>query len=502
MKNILIVIMLLFSTYSFAQEFRVTGARWDSAGAGLYRLQTGAFRNTENAVRLFNSLRNSGLTPIYESRGGLRIVTLPGIDARHVSAALYLLRNAGVGEVFIRTEDASSRYRIQVGAFRDTANAERAFNTLRSAGLNPVFENFRDYRRVMLDDINVRFMPSLLNIIYNIGFYEVWVSAPVVSNLTITVIGNAAVSEIGQSFNPGPLAIVQTVPFFSPADAVLEYQANAPVVFFFNDNLYLGSLKGNIIVTADGRPVHGTVVINEAANGYAVLTFTPREQLPPGQQISVVMSRELQDGGGNRMQRDFHLSFVTTPGAQTAFTPDNFGFETGADTTGVVFNGDGAILRARGPLVPFEGYYLAAISTGSRLLSAGTAMGGTMSQIILGPIMEPFSSLAFHFNFISAEFNEFVGSEFDDTATITVSGPQGSRSEIITTVNTVGFNNTPFVGFPGMPDMGSSAGHTGWQVFRMDNLNVGTPAFITFTITDVADDIYSSILAVDAIVLE
>jgi hypothetical protein len=82
----------------------------------------------------------------------------------------------------------------------------------------------------------------------------------------------------------------------------------------------------------------------------------------------------------------------------------------------------------------------------------------------------------------------------------TIYGPKGTHSEIITSVNRVKYDNTRFENYPGMPDTGDDyAGHTGWQRYRIENVDVGSPAYIIFTVTDVGDDIFSSILAVDAL---
>ncbi|GHT90366.1 hypothetical protein FACS1894137_19730 [Spirochaetia bacterium] len=115
----------------------------------------------------------------------------------------------------------------------------------------------------------------------------------------------------------------------------------------------------------------------------------------------------------------------------------------------------------------------------------------------VGPITDPISTLGFHYNFISAEFNDYVGSQFDDYALVTVYGPKGSRTGLINTVNRNGNADTAF-SLPRMPDDGDSyAGQTGWTAYTIANIDVGTPAYIVFTVADVADDVLSTILAVD-----
>jgi len=313
----------------------------------------------------------------------------------------------------------------------------------------------------------------------------------------VIVIGGATAArqDVGRAV---PLAVVHSIPSFKTAAPGRTHPANAPVMFFFNDRLYANSIAGNVEATANGRPIHGTIVVNGAANGFAILAFTPGTPLPAGTAVTVTARQGLRNAAGKGMVADVAVSFVTSLVSPVVF--DNYGFEEGS--RGVTFTGDGAVKRAVGSLVPFEGDHYAAISTGSRLLSAGTAVDNRHSMIVLGPIYRPFTSLAFRYKFVSSEFNEHVGSPYDDTALVTVVGPAGSRTEVVTSVNIVGTINRLFASFPGMPDAGDSfAGYTGWRNYGMANLTVGTPAFIIFTVTDVGDDMLSSILAVDWIEL-
>jgi len=321
-----------------------------------------------------------------------------------------------------------------------------------------------------------------------------------ISQFSIIAQGDAAVTEIQDTGSTAPLAIVQTVPSFGIAVTDRTHHASVPLVFFFNNRIYLHSIAPNVEVTADGRALDGTIVISEAANGFAILTFTPSSPLPAGRNISIVLGQGLQSARGIPMLADVGLSFVAERGPDTAFA-GNYGFERGE--IGVHFVGDGAIRRATGPLVPFEGYYYAAISTGNRILSNNVAQDGSISYLILGPILEPFTALSFYYNFASAEFNEYIGRGFDDIARVAIVGPRGSYIRTITSVDLVGTNNMPFIGHPRLPDGGDSyVGYTGWRNFRIANLNVGSPAHITFTVNDVGDRIISSLLAIDAIELE
>jgi hypothetical protein len=336
--------------------------------------------------------------------------------------------------------------------------------------------------------------------------------------------GNGAVTSITDKEDKTPLQIVQTIPSlgnsysyspklttnFSAKRASEEsalradqgsdigaFPANLPVMFFFNDKIYLNTVKDNIEIIVDGESIKGVISINEAANGYAILTFTPWKEFKVNKSISITVKKGIQDDGGNEMLSDVNITYQTSAGTNGNFD-GNTGLEKGLE--GVTFIGDGNVIGAKGQLLPQEGKNLAAISSGEALVSeAGGAIGNTSSMIILGPIKKELSSVSFYYDFISAEFDDYVDSEFDDCAMITVSGPKGSYSEFITSVNIIRFDNTAF-DYPQMPDGGDDyTGHIGWTSRKINFSNVGSPAYITFTVTDVSDRILSSILAVDNI---
>jgi hypothetical protein len=311
---------------------------------------------------------------------------------------------------------------------------------------------------------------------------------------TIVNNGDAGVTSITDAQDQSELEIVQAVPSVSNA----SYPSTIPIMFFFNDKIYLNSLNDDFTVEQNGKIVGGTITINKAANGYAILTFTPSQPFSVGADITITIKKAVQDDGGNGLFEDYVLTFKTVAGATESFD-SNKGFESG--TTGVLFMGDGAVLSGtQGSVSPGGGSKFGVITSGNLLVSSGSSIGGASSLMLLGPINTDLSSLTFNYDFSSAEFNEFVDSEFDDCAVVTIYGPKGSYSVVMTSVNLIGTANTQTTGFAGLPDDGDTyAGHTGWVSKTYSFPNVGTPAYIIFTVTDVADQIYSSALAVDDI---
>jgi len=307
--------------------------------------------------------------------------------------------------------------------------------------------------------------------------------------------GNAGVSSITDLTDTIALKIDQNIPSVGNQ----SYFANMPIIFFLNDKVLLSSIYENIEITQENVKVKGTVYVNEAFNGNAIITFTPTDGFLAGKTIIVSLKKDIQDDAGNKLGADYILQYKTVEPSTISFD-DNKDFERGP--SGVSFLGDGGIMEWRKDVfTAFQGTRYGAISTGNRRVSTGAAIGDATSMMFLGPINTNLSSFTFMYNFISTEFNDYLNSKFDDAAMVTVYGPKGTYSEFITSVKAVGLSgNTVIKNFPGIPDGGDSyAGQTGWIKKTISFTNVGTPAFIIFTVTDVNDKQLSSVLAVDSL---
>jgi hypothetical protein len=306
---------------------------------------------------------------------------------------------------------------------------------------------------------------------------------------------NGAVATQNDTGDTESLGVAQPIPALNSPEA---YPVNMPVIIFFNDKLYLNSLEDNFTVTNNGNIVGGNISIGEASNGFAVLMFTPYDPYTPNSQVSVELKANIQDDGGNGLDADFVLSFEVSNFSSGSFD-SNSSFENVND--GILFVGDGAVATAPiGCLSATDGNNYALISSGDALVSSDSAVGNASSLAILGPINSNISSVTFNYNFLSAEFQEYVGSQFDDSFVATVVGPNGAYVEVVNTVNLVGNNNTECLGFPNFPDNGDSyAGETGWITETLNFAQVGSPAYIIFTVTDVSDTIFSSIVSLDEV---
>ena len=317
------------------------------------------------------------------------------------------------------------------------------------------------------------------------------------SDLTYTIInsGNAGVTSNSDTEDDQNLDIAQPIP---AEDISGGYPANMPVILFFDDKINLNTIKNNFSVNMDGNLIGGNVSIGEAANGFAILTFIPYKPYTSNSQIEILLGSGLTDDGGNGLDEDYILSFSVSSDSSVPFD-GNSSFENGTD--GGLFVGDGALMSGtQGCVTPSDGNNFSAITSGDALVSSDNAIGGASSVCLLGPINSDISSLTFNYNFISSEFQEFVDSVFDDSFIAVVVGPNGAYSEFITSVNTVGTNNTQCNGFSTLPDAGDDyAGETGWVTHSMNFQNVGSPAYVSFIVSDVSDLIYSTAVTLDEV---
>jgi cell division protein FtsN len=64
-------------------------------------------------------------------------------------------------------------YRVQVGAYKSTANAREVFDHLAVLGFTPAYERHGDMYRVVLSGIRARDMPEAARLIGYAGFREI-----------------------------------------------------------------------------------------------------------------------------------------------------------------------------------------------------------------------------------------------------------------------------------------------------------------------------------------
>ena len=318
-------------------------------------------------------------------------------------------------------------------------------------------------------------------------------------SITITLIKVDQTSITGSFplFTPDPndteaLAVVQTIP---PHNST-GIDPNVTISIFFNDEIDPMTINDQSIQVKDskGDQQFGTYSGSLSAAGSTNnLNFKPFAVLSEGDTITLTMFNlnGIKDDGGNTLSSDFVFSFQTK---QQSVPPADLGFEQGA--TGWNFSGDGIILSSpKDDISAYEGNYMAAISTGENF--GGQALDFTTSILTSGPVQVPPGKqfISFNYDFISEEFDEFVNSEYDDVLKVSVSGPLGSYSEIVASVNNVGVENSYPVNFAGL----EGADHTGWLTKTINISPLGSPIIISFEVSDVKDNIVTSVAVIDNI---
>jgi hypothetical protein len=306
------------------------------------------------------------------------------------------------------------------------------------------------------------------------------------------------------------LNVIQTI----PPNGSTGIDPSTSISIFFDDEINpstINDLSIKVNVTSGGS-IYGTYSGEFDTEGNTILKFVPFSPLPENSTIEVTLEAEdgIEDDGGNTLFSIYAFSFITQAKAGPLDSSD-FDFE--GSTDGFVFSGDGAIIGTAGDIDPYGGSSMAAISTGDKVVSGnnalGTLFGGSTTSILTtGTISVPggVSTLSFHYNFVSAEFDEFIGSSFDDTFLVTVTGASSSTSQVVTSVNMYDSAQTAAVTLPSNYETADfelgDASETGWTKKSIDISTLGGQITASFVISDVGDGIYTTILFLDNIALE
>jgi pimeloyl-ACP methyl ester carboxylesterase len=184
-----------------------------------------------------------------------------------------------------------------------------------------------------------------------------------------------------------------------------------------------------------------------------------------------------------------------------------------------------AVFSSLGVIQPKQGTSLGVLSSGiagtsspepGTDFSPGGTAGDSVTLTLVLDVPEGSTRLAFDYNFLSAEFPDFIGSAFNDTFRADVSDANGSRTVALASVNSSfffaasgsraggsGFDiftedpsgvDTSFGG--GLPD----AGLTDWQSVNVP-IAGGGPLTLTFNVRDLGDGILDSAVVIDNVVI-
>ena len=288
-------------------------------------------------------------------------------------------------------------------------------------------------------------------------------------------------------------AITQPIP---PSGAT-NIGTKTPIILFFNDNIDPTTINDSTLIVSAGSgglQIFGYISGSLTEAGNTILTFSPPDGLPPSTNLTVsVGTGGILDKGGNSISSTTTISFTTGSGSGIG-SVSNLDFESGLGS-GFGCSGDCGVLSSFGSAPPSQGSKAAYISTGFGIVSTGSAVGGTTSTLSMAPVETTGDQFSFTYDFISEEFDEFVGSIFDDSFIVILSGPNGSISTTVATVNSVGIAGSTLGSFPGLFD----AEHTGLQVFSADVEPLGSPLSASFIVSDVGDTGFTSVVMMDDI---
>jgi hypothetical protein len=146
-----------------------------------------------------------------------------------------------------------------------------------------------------------------------------------------------------------------------------------------------------------------------------------------------------------------------------------------------------------GPITPRDRKRMAFISSGP----AGDQVAGSMTQSFTIQPGVTSIPLTFEYAFVTEEWPEFVGTQFNDSMTITLVTPSGGTVTLANeTVNGSAFTGVVGVNFPGGDN---TTGWTGWKTRTVNVPVTAGPGTYRIFVTDAGDDIYDSAVLVDRI---
>ena len=172
----------------------------------------------------------------------------------------------------------------------------------------------------------------------------------------------------------------------------------------------------------------------------------------------------------------------------------NGSFEEGL--VGWQAEGDSRVINRLASLTPQDGKKMAIISTG---LGSVNNSKSALAQTIC--IVQGKLTLSFKYDFVSEEPLEYVGSQFDDNFTMTVT-INGKKTVVVQKT----INNSKWVKIGGINFAGgdSTTYHTGWKTVTKDlgEVKADEKVEIEFRVGDKGDSIYDSAALIDAVKLE
>ena len=177
----------------------------------------------------------------------------------------------------------------------------------------------------------------------------------------------------------------------------------------------------------------------------------------------------------------------------------NGSFEGGLETwhpSGTV----GTISRL-GPVVPPRGSRMLALSTGPDAAQVRASVSKAM-ELRNDALRNGVVNLSLRYDYVTEEYPEFVGSQFNDSLIVVAHLPNGETRVLASeSVNATNWTPVSGIDFPGGD---STTGQSGWKTASttIPASALGGPGDLMIEVFDLGDAIYDSVALVDAVRLE
>jgi hypothetical protein len=156
-------------------------------------------------------------------------------------------------------------------------------------------------------------------------------------------------------------------------------------------------------------------------------------------------------------------------------------------------NGTVASFKELGPLNPQDRERMGYVSTGPA--GAQTVGGLTQSFTVQASVTK--LPITFTYAFLSEEFPEFVGSQFDDSLKISIKAPNGTITELATeSINSSTYSAISGLDFDGGD---TTVGWTGWKTITKEVPITAGAGEYQIILEDAGDAIYDTVLLIDHI---
>ena len=271
----------------------------------------------------------------------------------------------------------------------------------------------------------------------------------------------------------------------------------APVIFFFNSDIFLPSLIENLHVTRNGESARFTARVFRYSDECSALSVALCGTGSSDEdKIAITLSGGLSDSFGRTLGRDItaeHISLKNDSLNEIDFN-NSLSIETAFRHCG-----DSAVLKADNSLVNLSKVNPVLIMTNSeKLVSPGRSIGQKYSSASTF-VSRINSEFRFNFNFISSEFNEFNNNKYSDIALLTISGESYQKTYVIASPYKYKEKNKllPYKKFLNLPDEGDVyTGQTEWEDYLARNIRMTGKAVITFSIIDIVESSQSSVIMI------